>query len=151
MGTVTTDAVLVHEIFDSGSSLPRAQTNHFNSETWALPHGYHAATLVSHGRSGLFWRLLWCTPRDQATASSPNLNPVCISEEPETQELHRRHLTINTPPPCRYVHCDVPQPQQLYSVSPLRFREWQKGGQRFAMSAIPVYLKSLLAWLPVFY
>lgn len=72
--------------FGSGSSLPRAQTNHFNHDTWVLLYGYHAAMLVSHGRSGLFWRLLWCTPKDQVTASSPNLNPVCISEEPETQD-----------------------------------------------------------------
>lgn len=149
MGTVSRDVVLVHEIFGSGSSLPRAQTNHFNSDTWVLPHGYHAAMLVSHGRSGLFWRLLWCTPKDQVTASSSNLNAVCISEEPETQGPHRRHLTIT--PHCRYVQCDVPQPQQHYSMSSLRFRELQKGGQRLAMSVIPVHSRSLLVWLPVFY
>lgn len=147
MGTATRDVVLVHEIFDSGPSLPTAQTNHFNSETWVLPRGYHAAMLVPHGRSGLFTRLLWCTPRDQVIASSSSLNPVGISEEPETR---RPHISPSSSR-CRYVHCDISQPEQHYSMSPVRFREWKKGGQRPSMSVILVHFRNLLVWQPVFY
>lgn len=90
---MTTDLVPVDEILDSGSSSPRIQTYHFNSETQLPLCGYYAAGQVPHVMQGSSEN---STPRDQVTASSPNLNPIYISEEPDRCGPHSICLTTTT-------------------------------------------------------